>query len=56
MFARIAFSLLLATSALAQSQTNPFAAKVTPSNPKSAYMSKLMSSARKLDGGDGDGD
>lgn len=41
----LAVAMLMATSAVA----NPFAAKQTPSNAKSEYMSKIMSKARKLD-------
>ena len=48
MIGRVAVALLMATSALA----NPFAAKQTPSDSNSAYMSKLLSSARRLDGDD----
>mmetsp|Transcript_14679 Transcript_14679/g.18595 ORF Transcript_14679/g.18595 Transcript_14679/m.18595 type:complete len:425 (+) Transcript_14679:206-1480(+) len=55
MIARLAVALLTISSALA---ANPFAAKQTPSDPKSAYMTKLMKNAvptknsqlRKLDG------
>lgn len=47
MIGRLAVSLLMATSALA----NPFAAKQSLSNSQTAYMSKLLSSARRLDGG-----
>ena len=50
MIARIAVALLMASSALA----NPFAAKQTPSDAKSAYISKLLRNAkaiRQLDGG-----
>jgi len=47
MFRQLAIAALMATSALA----NPFAAKQTPSDNNSAYMSKLLSNARRLDGG-----
>ena len=47
MFRTIATAaLLMASSALA----NPFAAKQTPSDSNAAYVSKLLSSARRLDG------
>lgn len=45
-----AVAVFMATSAAA----NPFAAKQTPSNAKSEYMSKIMKNARKLEGGAAD--